>query len=740
MKYFVTLFLSLATLFTYANQADSLKNGHRELKALEVVGVKQMPSSDMAAVTRLTRQEIKRYDVVCLKDVSEIAPNFYMPVYGSKMTSSIYVRGLGSRMDQPIIGLSVDNIPVMNKDAYDFDVADIESVEILRGAQALLNGRNTMGGQVNIRTISPWNFNGLRANVSYGRFNALRTSLGIYHKFSDKWGGSLSGLFDRDDGCYDNEFNGEKVGGSKNGSLRLKVCWRPNSWLSVTNTASGSVTRQSGYPYESVSIGKISYNDTCFYKRTTFADGLTVAFAGKRVVVTSVTTAQYIDDNMTLDQDFLPDDYFTLTQKRREWAFTEDLFAKGTRGAYDWLGGVFAFSKSSDMNAPVTFYDTGISQLIESHRNEINPHYPIRWDERSFVLGSDFNQKTYGVAAYHESNYHWNNWTFQAGLRLDCEWVALNHHSYCDTGYETLEKQEDGSLIPYKHTPLKINDRGDLSDNYLELLPKVAVSYDFNDVKLYATVSKAYKSGGYNTQMFSDVLQQRIMQYMGMSMTYDVEEIISYKPEKSWNYEIGAKSSWFNGRLNADLALFYINCRDQQMTVFPPGLTTGRIMTNAGRTSSKGVEVSAMWLPVDDLTIRTSYGYTNATFRRFSDQNGDYKGKRLPYAPSQTFFAGANWRLPFAIAGVRPSVNVNVRGAGDIYWNESNTERQPFYAILGASVTMEKDWWGVQLWGENLTSAKYNTFYFVSIGNSFLQRGALRKIGLTFRINLTHKN
>ena len=221
-------------------------------------------------------------------------------------------------------------------------------------------------------------------------------------------------MFYKDDGCYDNEFNGEKVGAAKNGSLRLKVCWRPNSWLSVTNTASGSVTRQSGYPYESVSTGKISYNDTCFYKRTTFADGLTVAFAGKRVVVTSVTTAQYIDDNMTLDQDFLPDDYFTLTQKRREWAFTEDLFTKGTRGAYDWLGGVFAFSKSSDMNAPVTFYDTGISQLIESHRNEINPHYPIRWDERSFVLGSDFSQKTYGVAAYHESNYHWNNWTFQA--------------------------------------------------------------------------------------------------------------------------------------------------------------------------------------------------------------------------------------------------------------------------------------------------------------------------------------
>ena len=122
-----------------ANEADSLSSGHRELKGLEVVGVKQMPVAVFAAVTRIGAGTIRRYNIVDLKDVSEMAPNFYMPDYGSRMTSSIYVRGLGARMDQPIIGLSVDNVPVMNKDAYDFDVADIESIEILRGAQALLN-------------------------------------------------------------------------------------------------------------------------------------------------------------------------------------------------------------------------------------------------------------------------------------------------------------------------------------------------------------------------------------------------------------------------------------------------------------------------------------------------------------------------------------------------------------------------------------------------------------------------
>ena len=87
--------------------------------------------------------------------------------------------------------------------------------------------------------------------------------------------------------------------------------------------------------------------------------------------------------------------------------------------------------------------------------------------------------------------------------------------------------------------------------------------------------------------------------------------------------------------------------------------------------------------------------------------------------------------------GWKPSVNVNLRGAGDIYWNESNTVRQPFYALLGASAAVEKDNWSVRLWGENLTSTRYSTFYFVSIGNEFVQRGRPWQGGITVRANFS---
>ncbi|MDE6438255.1 MAG: Plug domain-containing protein, partial [Muribaculaceae bacterium] len=112
------------------------------------------------AVTTVNRAEIERLNIVNIKQVSEIAPNFYMPQYGSRMTSSIYVRGLGTRIDQPAVGLNIDNVPILNKDNFDFDLSDIERIEILRGPQNILFGRNTMGGLINIHTLSPFSFQG----------------------------------------------------------------------------------------------------------------------------------------------------------------------------------------------------------------------------------------------------------------------------------------------------------------------------------------------------------------------------------------------------------------------------------------------------------------------------------------------------------------------------------------------------------------------------------------------------
>lgn len=719
------------------DDSTSVRAPHH-LNEVEVLGIKQMPTPGNSPVTRITPADIRRLGIDAVKDLGDIVPNLYSPDYGSRMTSSIYLRGLGSRIDQAVVGLTIDGVPFLNKDAYDFDLPDIASLSVLRGAQSVLNGRNAMAGQINIYTLSPRDFRGMRAMVEYGRANSVKAAIAGYFDLGRDWYTSLSAYYHHTDGYYRNEYNGSRTGAENSGSLRWKTVWAPTPALSVTNTAAMSVSRQSGYPYESVASGRIAYNDTCFYRRNAFSDGLTIAWAGKRVVVTSLTSVQYLDDNMTLDQDFTPADYFTLTQARREWTVTEDLFTKGTRGRYSWLGGVFGFWRRGKMQAPVTFYDTGIRELIENHRNEANPSYPVSWDDRRFLLSSDFTTPGGGFAIYHESRYSIGGWDFEAGLRWDIERVRCNYRSVTDASYTTWHVLPDGQREFYMQTPVRIDDSGKLSRTFNELLPKLSVARRLPFGSAYATFTKGYKSGGFNTQMFSDVLQQRVMETMGMSMTYRVEDIVTYRPETSWNYELGLKTSWLDGRLTADLTGFFIDCHDQQLTVFPPGLVTGRIMTNAGRTYSGGIELTGRWEVCPDVTLSGSYGYTRATFHRYHNGREDYGGKRVPYVPAHTLFAQAVWQIPAGLPRIRPSIGLNVRGTGDIMWNEANTLSQPFYALLGANAALEADRWSVRLWAENITGTRYSTFYFMSMGNEFVQRGRPVTFGVTLRLKLNN--
>ena len=709
------------------------------LAELTVTAIKQGTSDNAPApaMTVVGSEAVERNRVVSPKTVADLAPGLFIPDYGSRMTSTIYVRGIGTRIDQPAVGLNVDNVPVLCKENYDFDVPDIARVEVLRGPQSTLYGRNTMGGVMNIYTLSPLSYQGTRAMVEAASHGAWRVGVGHYARLGEQWGLGITVYHHRTAGEWRNAFSGHRADWERLTGGRAKLEWNPGSGLMLSNVLNVSVGRQGGYPYEYTGTGQIAYNDTCFYRRTSIIDGLTVSKEWHRLSLMSITSYQYIDDNMTLDQDFTPQPYFTLTQARREHAVTQDVVLRGKRrgDGYNWLAGGMGFYRRLKMRAPVTFFDTGIASLIEEHRNTAAPSYPIAWDNREFELGSNFTAPTWGVALYHESTFTAGKWTLSAGLRLEHEHAALNYRSVTHTGYTIVEA---ATGTTYSHEPINIDDSGHMSKNHTELLPHLVVtrrlSQDYNTLSLI--VSRGSKAGGYNTQMFSDVLQQQLMGMMGIGAKYATDEVVGYKPERAWNFELGSHSEWIDRRLKADVNVYYMDCRDRQLTVFPDGTTTGRVMTNAGRTRSVGVE-AAMRVTIDNYTqLAASYGYCDARFVRYNDGRADYRHKQVPYNPTHTLWAealhtrplGSDWTL---------SAAVNVRGAGRICWNESNDQVQPFYALLGASVTMNyHERYSLSLWGTNLTDTNYRTFYFVSIGHEFLQRGHGRVLGITLTIKL----
>lgn len=688
------------------------------------------------ASTVVGEREVERLNITTIKGMSEVAPNFYIPDYGSRMTSSVYIRGIGARIDQPVVGLNVDNVPYLNKDNFDFDLSDIERIELLRGPQSTLYGRNTMGGLINIYTLSPMNVQGVRALLEYGSRNSVRAGVSYYGRINPRLGMAVSGNFSHTDGFFRNLHNGEKCDKENQGSARWKTVWLPSEVVSVENTAAFQIVRQGGYPYQSLETGRIEYNDTCFYRRSAFTDGLTVQWKpSERVALSSITSIQYIADNMTLDQDFLPQDYFTLMQRRHEWAVTQDFVAKGTAGEhYSWLAGLFGFHKHTSMWAPVTFKSAGIRELITS-----NIPLQSEWHGDSFVLHSDFSAPVDGGAIYHQGSWHQGRWSFILGLRLDVEHTALTYNSRCNTGLTVHVPMGPAGVRPMSRD-VNIDERGHMSKTYVEFLPKVAATYSFGsrgESNVYGSIARGYKSGGYNTQMFSDILQQNMMAQLGRgSGDLDVDDVTSYRPEQSWNYEVGTHLSLLDGTVSVDGALFLIQCRDQQLTVFPEGSRTGRRMTNAGRTRSYGAELSARWrTPLDGLSISASYGHTDARFRSYRSGDEDFRGKYIPYAPKNTLFAAADYRIGVDSKMLNDVIlNVNCRGTGSIMWNDQNTVKQPFYALMGASVTFEAPKCSLSLWGENLTGTQYDTFYFVSIENSFVQRGKPCRLGATLRL------
>ena len=129
---------------------------------------------------RLTQSQMRAKQVTGIKSLTSLVPNLFIPDYGSRLTTAVYIRGIGSRINTPAVGLYVDNIPYIDKSAFDFNYADIEQIEVLRGPQSLLYGRNTMGGLIKVQTKSPFTYQGTDIRLgaaTYGDYNASLTSL-----------------------------------------------------------------------------------------------------------------------------------------------------------------------------------------------------------------------------------------------------------------------------------------------------------------------------------------------------------------------------------------------------------------------------------------------------------------------------------------------------------------------------------------------------------------------------------
>lgn len=294
--------------------------------------------------------------------------------------------------------------------------------------------------------------------------------------------------------------------------------------------------------------------------------------------------------------------------------------------------------------------------------------------------------------------------------------------------------------------------------DFNQLLPKFGLSYKLGNggSNIYATVSKGYRAGGFNMQMFSDILQTELqnkaqsargdMEIVHDNAVYqDIVNTISYDPETSWNYEFGTHLNLLGERLQLDFAGYYMQVKNQQLSVMAGNYGFGRMMTNAGKSSSCGIELSLRGSAFDNhLTWAASYGYTRAVFKEYSDtvsgQFVDYKDKRVPFIPEHTIGGMADYRFDFGVNFIRSfTIGANVSAQGKTYWDEQNTYSQDLYAVLGAHANIDFGVVAVNVWGRNLTDSRFNTFAFDSAATGqkmfFAQKGNPFQMGVDLKFH-----
>ncbi|MBQ9310593.1 MAG: TonB-dependent receptor [Bacteroidales bacterium] len=733
----MTVLSFLLLLGTAPLQSDTV------LTPSSVSAVKQSISLDRLAApsTTLEASVMQAHGISSQASFAAAVPGLYIPEYGASLTSTIYVRGLGSRMDNPVVGYYIDDIPIIDKNAYDFDWNGVGSASFLRGPQGTLYGRNSMCGILSLHSTGPRGFGGPMLRAEYGSASSLRVSAEAAS------GNSVFGAgLRRSDGFFQNEYDGRMCDPYLGGNFRWKWESGPDDRLRLSNSLNVFVSDEGGFAYGLMEDGvrhEADYDGEGSYRRVSLLEGFKLSFSGQNARIDGMASLQLLADRMRMDQDYSPVPVFTLEQRQRSAALTFELIARPARSHAHWKPqtGFFAMGKANSMHAPVEFLRDGIQTLILDNANSNIPgdigHLDISDD--SFTAASEFGLFNWDAALYHESLFEFGRWVLTAGMRLELEGAAMNYDSEALVHYRFVPTMA-------AHKAFSTAYKGSIFHIWPVLLPKLSAVYDLplgdgrRRLKLYASATKGFRAGGFNTQIFSDILQNMMMNGLMKDLgVYFDRPMVSvgagnteYRPEQATNFELGARFGK-GTELKAELCAFLMQVEGQQLTVFPPGMSTGRMMANAGKSRSHGAEAELSVNKGRFHAILTG-SWAEARFTEYDDGNNDYAGRRIPYSPRFTLFAGAGCDIP--VSGSTLGIGADLRGAGPFEWNEANTLREPFTPVFGARISLRKDGKELYLRGENLADASYHTFYFRSMSKDYLAAAKPRRIyaGLSIKL------
>lgn len=746
-----SLVLSVCALLSGAvMHADELRHMADSTMLLEVV---EISARDAMRTARTAHRPIAssvigpvqiRHGVRSITDLSSLVSNLYIPDYGSRRSAAIYLRGTGARSAGQTVAMYVDGIPMLNKSAINFDLLGVRTIEVLRGPQGTLLGRNAMAGAINLYTTSGLDDRGGQASLSVGSHGLLNASALVNHRLSDRWGISLGIRGQRHNGYWYNQTRQTQQDSLKSVGAYAKLSFRPSERFSANLSTHFDYVDQGAFPYRRVAdegtLEALTSGEAGLYRRKALHTRLSMRWQpSKAVVLASSTGLQWMSDHTAMDMDALPMRAFYVDQYNRQLAFTQELVLRNAEASsrYQWSVGAFGFYDSEQYDVPIQLQEDGLTMI--SRRLPRTPSVELSIDASNVVHSpNSFSKPEWGIALYHESTLRdvlTRGFSLTVGLRLDYSQQTISYDSQLALRLGMRPLTTPGAPISWLSKPTHL--KGTHRQGHLVLLPKLAIQYEGHGWAIYGSMTKGYKSGGYNEQHINDIIQQAQMQDLmslsGRTSGFDASGLadrLAYEPETAWSYELGFRLREFGIVDHLTATAYYMDVRNLQLTKFVPS-SAGRIVSNAGGSYTIGGEVVSRLHLASNLSAQLSYGVGIARFSGNEEASAPLAGRYVPFIPQHTYSVGLNAYETINTTWLTAAfASVEAQGLGQIYWTEDNAYSQHGHTTLSGRMGLELGAWSCSIWGRNLLDSKYLVFLYRSFGSSFAQQATPRTFGI----------
>lgn len=613
------------------------------------------------SLTVIPQQEIEDAQIDSFQDIADYTPNFRFAPTSSGGTefSNYSMRGLNNAnflTAQDSVAFYIDDVPVDYNGFLDLAFTDLERIEVLRGPQGTLYGKNSSAGVVNVisrqATLEPE----ITLGFGYGKYNSRELQFSLNDALvDDKLALRIAGAYKGQDGFIENLATGEKIGERGRFAARGQLLWTPTLDWNISFNSYNSFTDDGNPTYNKINPDdpfEVDLETEGFNKLSTNTQALKVGYNGEGFRATSITARRF-----SRQENVVPGSTGALQiiDDINSTSWTQELRFQSpeTADSFQWLLG--GYYESRDFKV-----------------DDAQTDFPGFGRFRRFGDDSRTTYAVFGQVDYKPIE----PLTVFAGLRYE------TNDASSDSTYESIGA--DGSL-----TPLRPEFRDEEVSNN-ELIPRFGLKYQLNpNLMAYTTIAKGYRPGGLNYRANS-------------------EAELRFGEEKTWSYEAGLKSSWLDNRLIANLSVFHNDVNDYQVLQFDNSGFFGSV-SNVD-VKATGVEFELKAKPATGLDLIASVGYVDSKYKNYlnSDTGVDLSDNQVPFSPQFTYNLAAQYRSKgglFARAGLS--------GYGITYFDDDNQIKQEPYVLVNARVGYEADKYGIYLYANNLFDTRYITSGFL---------------------------